>query len=328
MSARYFDSESSSVSPHSIHPLVDEVVVPMQYSTDPTPLLGGYAPLDHVVLQPIQPMVEEVVMPMQSSINPTLLLESVESTKVVIPMKSLDDPTLLLESVESTKVVMLMQYSVDPTLLLESVNSTKVVTPMQYLVDPTLMMGSDVSTDYVFSIFSLVLSEQGGIPLTSSTPPASPGMVSFDLNDLVEILLPSFSPFQIRFEVNSIFFYQCIVDKGASASILSSSAWKALGSLELVSASHELLTFYKHPTEYLGILPHFPISLGGKTVVVNVIVVQGPLEFNMLLEHDYVCAMNVVVSMLFQVMHFPHNRRIVTIDQLASDNHHPNLVLV
>jgi hypothetical protein len=33
--------------------------------------------------------------------------------------------------------------------------------------------------------------------------------------------------------------------------------------------------------------------------------------------------MNVVVSMLFRVMHFPHNGRIVTIDQLAYDNHHP-----
>jgi hypothetical protein len=27
-------------------------------------------------------------------------------------------------------------------------------------------------------------------------------------------------------------------------------------------------------------------------------------------------------------MHFPHNGRIVSIDQLASDNHHPNSVLV
>jgi hypothetical protein len=66
---------------------------------------------------------------------------------------------------------------------------------MQYLVDPTLLLGSDVSTDYVFSISSSVLSEQGGIPLTSSTPPPSPRMVSFDWNDLVEPHLPSSTPF-------------------------------------------------------------------------------------------------------------------------------------
>jgi hypothetical protein len=56
--------------------------------------------------------------------------------------------------------------------------------------------------------------------------------------------------------------------------------------------------------------------------------VQGPLDFNMILGHDYVYAMNVMVSMLFQVMHFPHNGGIVTIDQLASDNHHLNSTLV
>jgi hypothetical protein len=47
----------------------------------------------------------------------------------------------------------------------------------------------------------------------------------------------------------------------------------------------------------------------------------------MILGHDYVYAMNFVVSTLFRVMHFLHNGSIVTIDQLASDNHHPNLAL-
>jgi hypothetical protein len=70
-----------------------------------------------------------------------------------------------------------------------------------------------------------------------------------------------------------------------------------------------------------------PISLGGNIVLVDFIVVQGPLDFNMLLGRDYVYAMNAVVSTLFWVMHFPHNGSIVTIDQLAFDNHHPNLAL-
>jgi hypothetical protein len=101
-----------------------------------------------------------------------------------------------------------------------------------------------------------------------------------------------------------------------------------LGSPELLSSSHELLSFDKRPSEYLGVLPQLPISLGGKTILVDVIVVQGPLDFNMLLGRDYVYDMNVVVSTLFRVMHFPHNGSIVTIDQLAYDNHHPNSVLV
>jgi hypothetical protein len=185
-----------------------------------------------------------------------------------------------------------------------------------------------VSTDYVFIISSSVLSEQGGISHILSTPSPSPSMVSFDWNDLIELRLPSSTPCQIRIEVNSTNIYRCIADEGASASILSSSVWKVLGSLKLVSASHELLDFEKHPSEYLGILPHFPISLGGNIVFVDVIVVQGPLDFNMLFEHDYVYAMNVVVYTLFQVMYFPHNGSIVTIDQLTSDNHHPNSVFV
>jgi hypothetical protein len=164
--------------------------------------------------------------------------------------------------------------------------------------------------------------------LSLGTPPPRPRMVSFDWNDLVEPHIPSSTPFQIRVEFNSTNIYQCIVDEGTSASILSSSVWKVLGSPKLVSSSHELLDFDRCPSEYLGILPQFPISLGGNIVLVYVIVVQGPLYFNILLRCDYVYAMNTVVSTLFQFMHLPHNGSIVTIDQLETNNHHPNLALV
>jgi hypothetical protein len=127
--------------------------------------------------------------------------------------------------------------------------------PMQSSIDPTLLLGSDVSTDYVFIISSSILLEKGGIPLVSRTPHPNPRMVSFDWNDLVEPCLPSSTPFQIRFEVNSTNIYRCIVDEGAFESILSSSVWKVLGSLEIMSASHELLDFGRCPSEYLGILP-------------------------------------------------------------------------
>jgi hypothetical protein len=113
-------------------------------------------------------------------------------------------------------------------------------------------------------------------------------MASFDWNGIVEPHLPSSAPFQIRVEVNSKNIYRCIVDEGASASILSSSAWQALGSPEIVSDLHELLAFGRHPSEYLGVLPQLPISIGGNIVLLYVIVVQGLLDFNMLLGHDYV----------------------------------------
>jgi hypothetical protein len=153
-------------------------------------------------------------------------------------------------------------------------------------------------------------------------------MVSFDWKDLVEPHLPSYTPFQIRVEFNSKNIYRCIVDEGDSASILSSWDWKPLGSPELVTTLHELLDFDRRPSEYLGILPQFPISLGGKIFLVYVIVVQGPLYFNTLLGCNYVYTMNVAVYTLFRVMHFHHNGSIFTIDQLASDNHHPISMLV
>ena len=53
---------------------------------------------------------------------------------------------------------------------------------------------------------------------------------------------------------------------------------------------------------------------------------QGPLDFNLLLGHDYVYAMKAVVSTLFRVMNFPHDGNIVTIDQLSfvKTDHHMN----
>ena len=45
-------------------------------------------------------------------------------------------------------------------------------------------------------------------------------------------------------------------------------------------------------------------------------VIDDPLDFNMLLGHDYVYAMQAVVSTFFRVMYFNHGEEIVTIDQL------------
>jgi hypothetical protein len=46
-------------------------------------------------------------------------------------------------------------------------------------------------------------------------------------------------------------------------------------------------------------------------------VVQDPLDFSLLLGRDYVYAMKAIVSTLFHVISFPHDGRIVTIDQLS-----------
>ena len=77
------------------------------------------------------------------------------------------------------------------------------------------------------------------------------------------------------------------------------------------------MAFNHRPTSPLGIVPHFPITLGGKTICIDVMVVLGPLDFNILLRRDYVYAMKDLVFTLFRVMHFPHDGKIVNIDQLS-----------
>jgi len=198
-----------------------------------------------------------------------------------------------------------------------------VVEPVQSLADYTPLSRGEVPNKRVCLISSTESSGIGGIPLSSNVPPPSSNSVSFNWDSLVKPHLPSIAPFQINARVNSTNIYRCMVDEGSSASIISSLTWKALGSPKLLTTQSQLLAYDRRPGEYMGVLPQLPITLGGKTILINMMVVDSPLDFNMLLGHDYVYAMNVVVSSLFRVMCFPHKGSIVTIDQLAYDNYHP-----
>ena len=66
----------------------------------------------------------------------------------------------------------------------------------------------------------------------------------------------------------------------------------------------------------MGIISQTPVTLGGKTILVDFMVIEDPLDFNMLLGSDYVYSMHVVVSTFFRVMYFNHGEEIVTINQL------------
>ena len=107
------------------------------------------------------------------------------------------------------------------------------------------------------------------------------------------------------------------VDEGAFVSILSSIAWQALGSPQPVPITQNLSDFNRTVSEPLGILPKCPITLEGKTVCIDLMVVRGSLDFNLLLGRDYVYSMKAVISTLFHLMSFPHNGNIVTVDQLS-----------
>jgi hypothetical protein len=249
-------------------PIVDGMITPV-----PSPV----NPVDHVVnlVTSLVEPVDKVVDPIPSSVNPTLPSESETKTVDLIP--SSVDPTLPLESV--TQVVDPFP-SVDPILSLE--NETQVVDLISPSVDPTLPLESKPDTAHVF----LVDTESPmprGIPPSPVGPPPSNEAIHFDWGVLTGPRLPSHIPFQITVQVCGRDVPQTLIDEGSSVSILSSIAWQALGCPPLAPVTQNLLAFNRRTSQPLGTLPQFPVTLGGKTVFIDVMVVQDPLDFSLLL---------------------------------------------
>jgi hypothetical protein len=263
-------------------PVVDGMITPV-----PSPV----NPVDHVVnlVTSLVEPVDKVVDPIPSSVNPTLPLESeTQAVDLVPPI----DPILPLEN--ETQVVDLISPSIDPTLLLESKPDTAHV----------LLVATNSTVS-------------GGIPPSPVEPPPSNEAIHFDWDVLTGPRLPSYTPFQITVQVCGRDVTKTLIDEGSSVSILSSIAWQTLGCPSLVPVTQNLLAFNRRTSQPLGTLPQFPITLGGKTVFIDVMVVQDPLDFSLLLGRDYVYAMKAIVSTLFRVISFPHDGRVVTVDQLS-----------
>ena len=81
-----------------------------------------------------------------------------------------------------------------------------------------------------------------------------------------------------------------------------------------------LKSFGGHVFKPHGIVPSFPVTLGGKTVNVEVEVVDAPIDYNLLLGQSWTYAMEVVPSSYFRCIKFPHEGKLVTIDQLSFYN--------
>jgi hypothetical protein len=183
-------------------------------------------------------------------------------------------------------------------------------------VDPTLPLESKPDTAHVFLI-DTDSPVSGGIPPSPVKLPPSNEAIHFDWGVLTGPRLPSHIPFQITVQVCGRDVPQTLIDEGSSVSILSSIAWQALGCPPLAPVTQNLLAFNRRTSQPLGTLPQFPVTLGGKTVFIDVMVVQDPLDFSLLLGRDYVYAMKAIVSTLFRVISFPHDGRVVTVDQLS-----------
>jgi hypothetical protein len=115
-----------------------------------------------------------------------------------------------------------------------------------------------------------------------------------------------------------------MVDEGALTCVMSLVCWKAIGQ-PVFSPSPTLLTsFDRHSFLPHGIIPSFLVQLGGKTLCVEAEVVDAFLDYNILLGRSWTYSMQVVVMIVFQVLVFPHEGRIVSIDQLSFSHPDPS----
>jgi hypothetical protein len=149
--------------------------------------------------------------------------------------------------------------------------------------------------------------------------PTDENLIVFDLAEHIPRL-----PAQLAFQIQVVFanksICQTVIDEGASTCVMSFSCWKAIGSPLLTESQNTLRAFNGSGFKPYGVLLSLPVTLEGKTVQVEVEVFNTPLDYNLLLGRSWVDSMRVVVSTLFRVLRFPHQGRVVTVDQLAFFN--------
>lgn len=75
--------------------------------------------------------------------------------------------------------------------------------------------------------------------------------------------------------------------------------------------------FDGHTYTPCGILSNLHIELGDKTITVEFEVIDGPLDYNILLGRLWVYAVATVISTYFRMIIFPQKGGIRVIDQLA-----------
>jgi hypothetical protein len=105
--------------------------------------------------------------------------------------------------------------------------------------------------------------------------------------------------FQFYVVVHNQQIHRTILNEGASTCVMYLECWKGLKSPALNKSPTMLHTFDGRVFHPHGILQTLPIQLGGKTVTVDVEVVNAPLDYNLLLRRSWFYAMNVVASSVF-----------------------------
>ena len=108
-------------------------------------------------------------------------------------------------------------------------------------------------------------------------------MIFFYTTQLDHPPLPPSIAFQIPVKIRNANVSRCIIDEGASTCVMSASVWKQLGSPELAPSMITLRAWDGHASQPIGLFHNCPITLAGKTVCVDIEVIDAPLDYNILL---------------------------------------------
>jgi hypothetical protein len=156
--------------------------------------------------------------------------------------------------------------------------------------------------------------------------PADTRLITFDL-DSCEPRLPAAVAIQIPIKIQNITVHRCIIDEGASTCIMSKTVWQKLGSPELLPSAITLRAYDGRPSSPEGLFQNVPVELGGKTILIDIEVIDAQLDCNILLGRTYMYTMKAVASSVFRTIMFPHNGKIVTIDQVTHYEPNPSTSL-
>ena len=96
-----------------------------------------------------------------------------------------------------------------------------------------------------------------------------------------------------------------VIDEGVVSYVMSLAYWKGLCSPTLSKSRTMLNSFDGRSFWSHGILPSLEVQLGGKTMLIEVKVVDAPLDYIILLGRNWIYNMKAIVSSLFSMIFFP-----------------------
>eukprot|EP00253_Pinus_taeda_P009362 PITA_09362 len=117
--------------------------------------------------------------------------------------------------------------------------------------------------------------------------------------------LPTQLSFLVQVKALNKTIHRTIIYEGESTCIMLMSCWKTFGSPPLSQSSTTLKAFDGRTYTPYGILSNLQVKMGGKTIEIDVEVINGNLDYNILLGRHWIYAMGAVVLTYFRKIVFP-----------------------